>query len=857
MKTVLKDRIGLIRCVYLSLFFAYALLREVIFVQKFISSSALIYGLFGFGVLLILFDLLLDRKHVLGSFVPLMAVFLFISLLSVLMNASFAFVSNLKALGWMLLFFYLIYPAGARNDVSERNCVFSASVAVSSVLALFSVPMYFFHVDYGYRNENVFGEVSNQGFSGEFSRLWGLFGDPNTAAIYMVVALLMAGYLFLKCRGALCRVLTVVASVPMILYIALSGSRTAFVSLCVSCGWLVFCHFFYKKRNQSKRFLISFLSAIVALLLCLSAVIALRFSLPFVKKGLVLSFETEKIQVLHSFYNYLYREGEVEVESNFDPLRDDWKKTFVSLDRKDVLEKGDLSNGRMEIWRDSFRMFLQSPLIGTSPRGASDYGNVHLPDNLISEKGVACHNFFLEILVGTGILGFGVAFLYLLKAAGKILSFATKGKTDETFVVLSAVALCLVCGGMFLSDLFFILSFGGASFWYALGALSVFTSQRKSVKSTDQKRVLIYGPKDPVGGVEKIVFEYVRAICSRHDEVSFDLLQYGSDFSMEKNYNALGCRVIYLPSRKNYFLYKKSLNRVFRDTDYSAVWGNYSGLTNLDLLSFAKHYGVPVRIAHSHGSRLYWGSRMMKYVVHLLHYFNKWFRLEQLATDFWACSDLAGEFMFPKSVHSQIVRIPNAVDTDLFAPSEENRRDVRREFAISENAVVIGHVARMCYVKNQPFLLKVVSEAVKMNPCVQLLFVGEGEMQDELDELVDQLALNDRVIFTGNRNDVFRLLSAMDVFVLTSFSEGLSVSAVEAQAIGLNCVVPTTVSKETDLAGAVKFIPLEAGAKTWAEAVLNVAKKPSSEQAAAVARGEFSLHTSADRLYRRFLDLGA
>lgn len=858
MKTVLKSRLGLLRCIYLSLFFVYALLREVIFAQQFVSSPILIYGLFGCGVLLILADLFFEPKLAFGRFAPLMTAFLLVTALSVILNARFAFVSNLKALGWMVLFFYLIYPAGARNNESERRWFFSASVACASVLALFSLPMYFFHVDYGYQNENVFGIVSNQGFSGEFSRLWGLFGDPNTAALYMVVALLMAGYLFVRCHQTLCRILVAVSAVPMIVYIALSGSRTAFVSLVVSCGWLFFCYAFGSNGNRRKKVIFGVLSAIVSMLLCLSFLIALRAVLPYAKKNLVLSFENEKIETLHSFYKTLYRKANVEVRSNFDPRIDDWEKTFVSLNRKDVQEKGDVSNGRMEIWRDSCRLFLQTPLVGTSPRGASDFGKVHLANNLISEKGVACHNFLLEILVGTGILGFSVAIWLLLKAAGEILCFASKGMMDAVFIMLSGVALSLVCGGMFLSDLFFILSFGGASFWYALGALSTFTSQCAcSERKPNKKRVLIYGPKDPVGGVEKIVFEYVRSICSRHHEITFDLLQYGSDFSMEKAYEDLGCRVHYLPSRKKYVQYKKALNRVFRENRYVAVWGNYSGLTNLDLLSYAMRYGVPVRIAHSHGSRLYWGSNAMKYVVHLLHYFNKWFRLERLTTDFWACSDLAGEFMFPKSAHSRIVRIPNAVNTDVFFPSEENRRSVRREFEISEDAVVIGHVARMCHVKNQAFLLKVVSEAVKLNPKVRLLFVGEGELQDQLEELVGHLNLKDHVIFAGNRNDVFRLLSAMDVFVLTSFSEGLSVSAVEAQASGLNCVVPTTVSKETDLVGALRFVPLEDGEIKWANIILSVARRPSLKQASDVAKGEFSLAASAERLYGRFFDLGA
>lgn len=366
------------------------------------------------------------------------------------------------------------------------------------------------------------------------------------------------------------------------------------------------------------------------------------------------------------------------------------------------------------------------------------------------------------------------------------------------------------------------------------------------------KRILVYGPKDPVGGVEKIVFEYVKNIMKNHDDVSFDFLQYGSGFSMEKEITDLGCRVLYLPGRKNFFAYKSALRRIFAENKYSAVWGNYSGLTNIDLLTFAKKYNVPVRIAHSHSSKFYWGNALMRFVVPTLHYLNS-LRIGACGTHFFACSDSAGEFMFPSWLQNRVEIVPNAVDLSKFTRDPEKRADARAEFSIADDNVVVGHVARMCEVKNQSFLLESIAAALKLNPKVKLLFVGDGEYREIVEEKIKALGITDAVILTGQREDAARLYQAMDVFVLTSFSEGLSVSAVEAEASGVPCVLPTTVSKQTDISGCVKFLPLEEGKDEWAKTMLEWAECDTACARENIIKSGFDMQTASENLYKKFI----
>ena len=368
------------------------------------------------------------------------------------------------------------------------------------------------------------------------------------------------------------------------------------------------------------------------------------------------------------------------------------------------------------------------------------------------------------------------------------------------------------------------------------------------------ERVLVYGVKDPPGGVEKIAMEYIRRIVQCHD-LRFDLLVFDEQFSQKEIYEQMGCGVYCVPTRrKDPVGYKREVGRIFAENQYRAVWCNFAGLTNIDLLIMGKKHSVPVRIAHSHGSRFYWGNPVMKYVVPVLHHMNR-LRVDKYATDFWTCSDVAGEFMFPKRLQNQVELIPNAVDTDIFYLDPVQRRAKRAELGLPEETPVVGHVARICEVKNQAFLLEVMSELVKKVPEAKLLFVGDGELYPQIRSKIQELGLDDCVIMTGERSDVPELLRAMDVFVLTSFSEGLSVSAVEAQASGLPCVLPDTVSKLTDVTGNVRFLNLDMPAAEWAEQILEKSAIGAACVKEKLVAAGYDLSHAAEMLYQRFMGI--
>ena len=98
-----------------------------------------------------------------------------------------------------------------------------------------------------------------------------------------------------------------------------------------------------------------------------------------------------------------------------------------------------------------------------------------------------------------------------------------------------------------------------------------------------------------------------------------------------------------------------------------------------------------------------------------------------------------------------------------------------------------------------------------------LLIVGEGEEKEAIEEKARRLGIENSVILTGVRDDVYDLLQAMDVFVFPSLKEGLPVTLIEAQATKLSCLISDTVSEYARQNSNVEYISLSDSAAEWAQ----------------------------------------
>ncbi len=171
-----------------------------------------------------------------------------------------------------------------------------------------------------------------------------------------------------------------------------------------------------------------------------------------------------------------------------------------------------------------------------------------------------------------------------------------------------------------------------------------------------------------------------------------------------------------------------------------------------------------------------------------------------LADSVFAISDEVRQFYCKQTGFSveRMQVIPNGIDVRRI--DEADAGGIREELGIAPDDFVFGTVARLDLTKDTMTLARAFAAIAlpRRNPKFKLLIVGDGEQRNRLEEFVAMLNLNRVVIFTGLRRDVPRLLRAMDVFVMSSVSEGLPLTVLEAMAARLP-IVATNVGALPDL----------------------------------------------------------
>ncbi len=237
----------------------------------------------------------------------------------------------------------------------------------------------------------------------------------------------------------------------------------------------------------------------------------------------------------------------------------------------------------------------------------------------------------------------------------------------------------------------------------------------------------------------------------------------------------------------------------------------------------AKREGVPIRIAHSHNTMLRQSrTRAVKMRIHRIASYL----FSGIATDWWACSDAAARFMFPdtRSSGEEYRIIPNGICLNRFVFNVAERERMRKRLNL-EGTFVIGNVGRLCFQKNQTFLLDIFSRIYAEEPSARLLLVGEGEALAALKEQAGRLSISNAVIFFGNTSEVEKLLWAMDVFVFPSIFEGLGIAAVEAQAAGLPTLCSDRVPQEALASSLAQQISLDAPLSQWGDAIMDAQRQ--------------------------------
>ena len=347
------------------------------------------------------------------------------------------------------------------------------------------------------------------------------------------------------------------------------------------------------------------------------------------------------------------------------------------------------------------------------------------------------------------------------------------------------------------------------------------------------------------GGLETMLMNYYRHID--HSKVQFDFLTHREfDGDYDKEIKELGGNVYHLSNLNPLSIdYKTSLNDFFENhPEYKIVHSHLDCMAGIPL-KYAKLNNVPLRIAHAHNSNQ---TKDLKYPLKLFYKRN----IKKNANYLFACGDEAGKWMFNTD---KFKVLNNAIDAKDYTFNMNIRNDKRKEFGISDDSIMVGHVGRFFPQKNHDFLIDIFNQFHKDYPNSYLMLVGEGELKTSIQDKVNTLGLEDYVIFTGLRSDVNELLQAMDVFLFPSLYEGLPVSIVEAQAAGLPCLISDKVPIECKKTDLVYQLSLEDSVNTWADKIYELSHISRRDTYEEIKQSGFDIVENAKWLENFYVDL--
>lgn len=355
-----------------------------------------------------------------------------------------------------------------------------------------------------------------------------------------------------------------------------------------------------------------------------------------------------------------------------------------------------------------------------------------------------------------------------------------------------------------------------------------------------------------MGGIQSFIMNVYRNI--NRDRIQFDfLLSTDKVGAFEDEIQSLGGKIYRVTARrKSIWRNKTDLKAFFNEhNEYSCIHCHYSNLSNIMPLVIATRKGIPVRIIHSHSTHLS-ANPLHK----LLHQINKK-RIDKYATLFFACSDLAGKWLFEgtNGYKSQIL-INNGIQIDKYLYNEDIRKEYRKKLGLTDDELVIGNTGRLSQPKNHLFIIEVFNEIIKLNENSRLVLVGDGPEKESINDRIKTLGIENYVTMMGARRDVPQLLQVFDCFLMPSKWEGFPVALIEAETAGVPAFVSDTVTRQAQLNKNVEYLDLNIGAKAWAECIVKGLEKAERiHGASAIIDAGFDIKRTAEQLTKVYLNL--
>ncbi|MDD6210897.1 MAG: glycosyltransferase [Bacteroidales bacterium] len=297
--------------------------------------------------------------------------------------------------------------------------------------------------------------------------------------------------------------------------------------------------------------------------------------------------------------------------------------------------------------------------------------------------------------------------------------------------------------------------------------------------SEDKVRVLFLVASLNSGGIENYLLRYLDYDSGLS---AFVLCKTGEGGDLESKYmRRLGNNAI-IKLKIGYFDIFSwiKLKRIIKKNKIDIVCdfsGNFAGIP----MMISAQAGVSKRYTFYRGSTNHFKEDIFRLA------YNNWVRwlVKRYATRILSNSEAALDFFYPGwRVHNvRFDVIYNGIDDNFFLEEYDKRR-VRNELEIPQEAFVVGHTGRYNYAKNHKTILAVAKRLCLQHKLLYFVLIGKGT-EAHLKTEVDNWGLSEQIRILGYRDDIGRLLSCMDLFYFPSITEGQPNSLIEAMVKGL------------------------------------------------------------------------
>lgn len=420
---------------YKVVFIIWTLIHLLTFGQYITGYFSIIITIWG---MILLAKNLLDKKTYEDKVILICTVLFLLSyIVTILLNIKLNLLGNTKTLIWqsIMLFVIFINESWKTREEIKRDIVIISKTIVIVTIIFSSISVILFLLNKVYLVKKVDGSMIPMGYA--YARLWGIYVDPNQGAVVAIISILSSIIILLN-KKYIKKYLYLINIVIQYLFMILTASRGGAIGFILSFIMLGYLLFNYVLRNFIKKNILRISVSILISIVLISII-------------LISEAPTRRLMAI--------------VPKTVSKLSGE--DSSLTVDRKDMA----LSNGRIELWTDGFRLIKFSPVFGFGDRNISLKAEELTPGSSLEKQVV--HNGFIHMILSGGYVALLIMLVLLVYLAYNAIKVFLKQNiyTIDFYNsnIISAGIIVLLATSMFLTEIFYQNSFAATLLWLYLG----------------------------------------------------------------------------------------------------------------------------------------------------------------------------------------------------------------------------------------------------------------------------------------------------------------------------------------------------------------------------------------------------